>query len=270
MNPCPREYLMSALLLLVLPVLPWWPVPVARAAEEPAVVKAEAKALLGAIEERFLALDHLAYVAERTSQKGRQKQTETWSFVYRKPDDVRIELLGSQARVITLNRTNLWEFIPSVRKAMRTDLSSLSDAERTKRMMQVISRVAIDGMHPGDVDSLCTNLARREPVAGLEHTVRFVGEDPDVTVEVNTQRMYMVSSEINNNDDELVLRTRVMDVVEVAPGYWFPVHLELVHRDGKEFIRSTVRLRNVTVNGRPDDGLFQFTPSPGVEVISPR
>mgnify|MGYP003592016780 CR=1 FL=1 len=237
----------------------------AMAAEEIAApAPAQAAALLQDIEARFSGLASLRYQVECTTRNGRQSQTEQWAFAYQAPDRIRIDYHEPLARTILIGPDEMWEYIPKARKAMRTDLRRLSDAERSQRIASVSARVAVDGLHPGAVSAELPQAS----VSPLDPAWwRLQGDQPRICFDLDPQRKTLVRSEIFTAENRLAVRTEAADFQEAASGFWFPRQIRCTYERDGTFISRQFQLDQIEVDGPAADDLFRFVPPAGVEIL---
>jgi len=232
----------------------------ARAEPAPPGVVACAEQLLSGVERRFEAMQTLQYTVERTTQSARQQSQERWLFRYRKPGDMRIDYQSPQDRVILITPASLVEYLPGVRKALRTDLARLPAAERSARVGGVLAHVAVEGLRVGAVGAMLARVQRVTPDARPAGAQWVEGEGPRFRVLVDPARQLVLVTELWDARGELKLRTAADDFVEAAPGQWFPQRITAVYGRAEGAVTSTVRLSDIRVNAAVDPALFEFVP----------
>jgi outer membrane lipoprotein-sorting protein len=243
------------------------------AAEIPAAVPSPSPAaaiqLLQEIEQRFTSLHALRYQVVRSSQKGQQSQTERWIFTFLAPDRLRIDYQSPQERLILINADEMWEYIPSIRQALKTDLKPLAPTEKARRLATVMARVSIDGLHPGAIETFTGAVQTVTQVPGSNITWRIEGLHPRFTLTLDPQRKTLLSAEIYDSQDRLTLRTEASDWEEALPGFWFPRRIRAAYSIKSEFVTSEVQLDGVELNRTPAEPVFTFKPPEGVKVVFP-
>jgi len=230
---------------------------------------AEALALLREIETRFQNLQSLRYQVTRSSRKARQTQEERWIFSFAAPDRLRIDYQSPQERLVIITAQEMWEYVPSARKALHTDLKPLSAAEKTRRMASVMARVSIDGLHPGNLEPLTANVVSVTPLPGPPPVWRIEGTQPRFQLTLDPARKTLIASEIHDAREQLTLRTEAGDWIEAMPGHWFPRQIRAVYPFESDFVVSQIRLEEIELNRPLDEALFSFTPPAGVEIVVP-
>lgn len=235
----------------------------------PPPTPAAAIQLLREVEQRFTSLQSLRYQVTRTSQKGRQSQTERWIFAFSAPDRLRIDYQAPQERLILINADEMWEYIPSLRQALKTDLKPLASREKTRRLAAIMARVSIDGLHPGSIEAFTNAIKNIGWVAGSNAAWRIEGQNPRFTLVLDPDRKTLQSAEIFDTKERLTLRTEATEWREVLPGYWFPQRIRATYPVETEFVISTVQLEGIEINRSQPDALFTFTPPEGVQVLTP-
>jgi outer membrane lipoprotein-sorting protein len=230
---------------------------------------AAALSLLQDIEQRFTTLQSLRYQVVRTSKKGHQSQTERWVFTFSAPDRLRIDYQAPQERLILINADEMWEYIPSVRQAMKTDFKPLAPAEKARRLASVMARVSIDGLHPGAMEAFTGAVQKITLIPGSNAIWRIDGLHPRFTLTLDPQRKVLLSAEINDTQDHLTLRTEASDWQEVLPSYWFPRRIKAAYPIGADFVTSEMQLDGIELNRSQPDSLFTFSPPAGVKLLTP-
>jgi outer membrane lipoprotein-sorting protein len=233
----------------------------------PTGVVARAAHLFGAVEQRFEAIQTLQYTVERTTQSTRQQMQERWLFSYRKPGDIRIDYQSPQDRLILVTPANMVEYLPAVRKALRTDLARLPAAERSARAGGVLARVAVEGLRVGDVRALLARVQRVTPDARQAGAQWVEGAGPRFRILVDPARQAVLATELWDAHGDIKLRTTAEDFVEAAPGQWLPQRLSAVFGTADGTVTSTVRLSGIRVNAALDPALFQFVPDRKVILV---
>ena len=252
---------------LLLPILGLMCNCVAWAEPAPTGVVARAGQLFGVVEQRFEALETLQFTVERTTQSARQQMQERWQFRYRKPGDMRIDYQSPQDRLILVTPGYLVEYLPAVRKAMRTDLARLPAAERTARVGGVLARVAVEGLRVGDVRAMLARVQRVTPDDRQAGAQWVEGEGPRFRVLVDPARRVVLATELWDARGDIKLRTTAEDFTEAVPGQWFPQRITAVYGTVEGAVTSTVRLSAIRVNAAVDPALFEFAPDKKVTVL---
>ena len=225
--------------------------------------------LLQEVEQRFSSLQSLHYQVTRISQKGRQSQTERWIFTFAAPDRLRIDYQSPQERLILVNADEMWEYIPSVRQAMKTDLKPFSPTEKARRLASVMARVSIDGLHPGAIEAFTGAVNRVSQIPGSNVIWRIEGTKPRFILTLDPSRKILLGAEIYDTQDRLTLRTEASDLQAILPGYWFPRRIQAAYPLENEFVTSEVHLEGIALNQPQPDSLFTFTPPAGIKVLAP-
>ena len=236
---------------------------------EPAPTSAVARAehLFALVEQRFEAMQTLQYTVERTTQSARQQMRERWLFHYQKPGNIRIDYESPQDRLLLVTPASLVEYLPTLRKAMRTDLTRLSAADRAARVGGVLARVAVEGLRVGDVRALLARVQRVTPDARQPGAQWVEGEGPRFRVLVDPARQAVLATELWDAHGDIKLRTTAEEFVEAAPGQWFPQRLTAVYGTAEGAVTSIVRLGDIRVNEAPAPALFEFAPDKKVTLL---
>ena len=230
---------------------------------------AQAIELLQDIETRFAGLQSLQYQAERVATVNRQSQAERWQFAYRNPDCLRIDYQAPHARLVVINPDVLWEYVPAAGKALKTDLRSIAPAERQKRLMQVMARVAVEGLHPGAVEPFRVRASKAFPDPADPASWILDGLEPRFRLTLDPARKLMLNSELYDAKGQLTLRTEASEVAQVSPGNWFPGLIRVSHLRDAESVSTETRLTLIKINQPIEDRQFEFTPPARVKVMLP-
>jgi outer membrane lipoprotein-sorting protein len=227
----------------------------------------QAAELFAGVEQRFEAVQTLQYTVNRTSRAGSHSLTDRWTFRYQKPDLLRIDYEIPQEHVLIRNRQVLWEYIPAARKALRTDLSKLSDAEQAKLIAQVFARVAVSGLRPGNFNAMAERTTRIQPATNAQAAVATIeGADPKFFVQIDVTRKALLRTELYNANGEVMLTTMAGQFLEVVPGFWVPQTIQITQREKDALAVSTLTFSNIKVNEALPAEVFQFTPSDKISV----
>ena len=224
----------------------------------------QAAALLREIESRFAGLPSLRYQVECVTRNGRQSQTERWTFAYQAPDRIRIDYHEPGARTILIGPDEMWEYIPQAHKAMRTDLSQLSDGDKARRIADVSARVAVDGLHPGTIPADLPQASVSPLDPGWW---RLQGDKPRICFDFDPLRKILVRSEIFTSENRLAVRTEASDFLEAAPGFWFPRQIRCTYERNGSFIQRQIQLDQIEIGQPIPDDTFRFSPPAGVEIL---
>lgn len=224
----------------------------------------QAAALMREIESRFAGLPSLRYQVECATRNGRQSQTERWTFAYQAPDRIRIDYHEPVARTILIDPVEMWEYIPQARKAMRTDLSPLSDGEKARRIAAVSARVAVDGLHPG---ALPDDLPQASVSPLDPGWWRLQGEKPRVCFDLDPLRKVLVRSEVFTSENRLAVRTEASDFQEAAPGFWIPRQIRCTYERDDSFVQRQIQLDQIEIGQPIPEETFRFSPPTGVEIL---
>lgn len=237
------------------------------AGSAPTSVVARAEAIFGCVEQKFEAARALQYTVERTTQSARQTVRERWLFRFRQPGDIRIDYQVPDERLILVSSAAMIEYLPAVRKAMRTRLAKLNALERQKVLAAVLGRVSVEGLRLGDYHAMAGRAIRITPDAISSNVVEVEGAGPRFKVQIDLGRKVLLGSEVWNAQDEIVLRTAASDWVEGIPGFWLPRQLVVDYGTKEGVVRSRITLSDVLVNQALPAELFEFVPGNDVTML---
>ena len=233
----------------------------------PTGVVARAEQLFACVEKRFDALQTLQYTVERNTQSARHTMQERWQFRFRQPDNIRIDYQQPQDRVILVTSSNLVEYLPAVRKAMRTNLALMKSTERLQRVGGVLARVSVDGLRVGDTRAMLGRVRQVRQDEQQAGAWWMEGEGPRFRVLIDAKRQVVLTTELWDARGDIKLRTTAEDFVEATPDQWFPQRLTAVYGTAEGTVTSTMRLSAIRVNASMDPTLFEFVPDKKVAVL---
>lgn len=227
-----------------------------------------ARALFQQVEDRFLNADTLSYTVKKVSVSRKMRTEERWVFRYKRPDLVRIDYQSPHERSVIINSSLLWEYIPQLRKAAKTDLSALTAEQKARKVAEVMAHVSVDGLRLGNFENMAKNarsvkiaLWSGKPVQAVE------GADPRFAVYIEKERSVLLRTEIYDRKGNLVIRTEASRFMEAAPGFWMPQEIRATYGTKEGFVQSAITLQDIAVNTSLADELFRFAVPKGVEVI---
>lgn len=230
---------------------------------------ADAGTLFREVEERFADLSALSYSVKRVSESRAVRAEERWTFRFAKPDRVRIDYREPHERIIIIDAESLWEYIPELRKAVRTDLTRLDKDKRGRLVAEVMARVSIDGLRLAKFDELEKKAVRVRKVSWSGADAFLIeGADPRYAVYIDRQKKTLLRTEIYDRKGGLTLRTEASSFVEAAQNFWMPREVRATYATQAGFVQSTAALSDIKINDVVTDDLFRFSAPKGVEVIS--
>jgi len=220
---------------------------------------------------RFDSIATLALRVERqTTQRGKTA-IERWSFYQKGADRFRIECEYPLRRTIVANPSELWEFVPEAKKAVRTDLSAMAAKDREALLRPVLRRVAVDGLR-FDVPAAGASLAYLgleevggRPAHGIECEQKDEKGARSVRGWIDAERGVLLRTELVGTRGKKLAQTTGADFFEAAPGLWFPRSLTLQDMSPRG-ASQTLTLKRVAVNGDLAEDLFTLKVPEGTEV----
>lgn len=223
--------------------------------------------LLDEIEGRFASLTSLTYQVECLSQNDQQSVTERWRFSYRMPNEVRIDYEAPDPRLIIVNPREMWEYLPQAGAARRTAFAKLSPKKQNELLLQVLSRVEVDGLHPGRLTVKARDFKSVTRPAANSDLWRIDGGKPRICFEVDPVQKTLRKTEIYDKKGNLVLRTEASDFEEVKPGTFLARHIRCTYGDKGTFVSRRFTLSDIQADGTMDSALFTFNPPERVQVL---
>lgn len=259
-NMCSRTGRLATVALVVLLSLP-----VSAAAED-----LSAGSLFKLVEARFTGLNSLSYTVKRTIVSRRQRTEDRWMFRYKNPAFLRVDYLLPHERVIILDEKTLTEYIPELKKAKKTDLSTMTAEKKEQTLGAVMGRVSVEGLRLGNYEEMQKRAVKVRAVtwAGMGTDAYLVeGKDPRYLVYIDANKKVLLRTEIYDKKGGLVIRTEASRFVEAARGFWLPQEIRTAYGTSDGFVQSTVVLQDIKVNERMADDAFRLAFPKGVEII---
>ncbi len=227
-----------------------------------------AGALFRGVEQRFLNVDSLSYTVKKVSTLQKKQNQEQWVFHYKKPNLVRIDYQAPHERLIVYDEKSLFEYIPALKKAMRTDLTVKSKSKAAQLVSGVMTHVSVDGLRVGNYDEMEKKAVSVKKVTQAGGEAFLVeGADPRYAMYIDGTRQVILRSEIYDAKGTLVIRTEASRFLEAAKGFWMPREIHITYNTPDGFVQSTVLLQDIRVNDTLSDELFSFNAPKGTEVI---
>ena len=220
------------------------------------------------VEQRFLNVDTLSYTVKKVSTLKNKQNEEEWTFRYKKPGSVRIEYQVPHERLIVLDEQALFEYIPVLKKAVRTDLTSKSKNKAAQTVAEVMSHVSVEGLRVGNYQELEKKAAsvRKVTWAGTDAYL-IEGTDPRYVMYIDDAKKVLLRSEIYDKRGGLVIRTEASRFVEAAKGFWMPREVHITYNTPEGFVQSKILLHDIKVDETIPGELFHFNAPKGTAVI---
>lgn len=230
--------------------------------------------LFRGVEQRFLNVETLSYTVKKiTTLKNKQKHEEEWVFHYKKPGSVRIDYQVPHERLIILDEKNLVEYIPVMKKAIRTDLTVPSKEKSDRIVADVLSHVSVDGLRVGNYKELEKKAVTVRKVAYtgvdayLVDAYLIEGTDPRYLMYIDKTKNALLRTEIFDKKGSLVIRTEASRFVEAVKDFWMPREIHITYNTPEGFVQSKILLQDIKVDETIPGELFIFSPPKGTAVI---
>ncbi len=219
------------------------------------------------VEQRFLNVDTLSYTVKKVSTLKSKQNEEEWVFRYKKPRSVRIDYQVPHERLIVLDEQALFEYIPALKKAVRTDLTSKSKNKAEQTIAGVMSHVSVEGLRVGNYEELEKKAVsvRKVTWAGADAYL-IEGTEPRYVMYVDKVKNVLLRSEIYDKKGGLVIRTEASRFIEAAKDFWMPKEINITYTTPEGFVQSKILLRDIKVNEMIPGELFHFSAPKGTEV----
>ncbi len=220
------------------------------------------------VENRFASLNSLSYTVKRTVVSRKQQAEDQWLFRYRHPDSVRIDYLLPHERTIIIDKNTLVEYIPEIKKVMKTELAAMPKEKKEQTIAAVMARVSVDGLHLGSYEEMEKRAVRVQPVqwAGMD-AYMVEGADPRYIVYIDKSKKVLLRTEIYDKKGRLIIRTEASKFVEVAKDFWFPQAVRINYTSESGPIQSTLLLQDIKVGDIISNDVFHVSLPKGVEII---
>lgn len=231
----------------------------------------EAGLLIGKLDDKYESLSTLELSVVHRIEAGRE-YVERWNYLYKAPNKFRIEYSGGAERVLVSNGRMLWEYVPTKKIVLITNLLKLTPDRRNKLFASIMARVAIKGLR------LETEKLRKLRVLSqkgdLAHIAGIKADGYTLSATIDTKKLLLVKSEIRDADGKLITSTESVGEQEAGTGIWFPRLIKIRSRvytlkdnaSLERALREGYTIRDVSVNREIDDGKFEFQIPQGVRV----
>ena len=223
------------------------------------VARAEAHALLETLSRHFSGIQTLSYTAERTTEGRRQNSRERWLFAYQAPGNIRVDYQYPVERHLLLTSNSLVEYIPALRRAIRTDLQRMPETTRQSTIKQTLARISLDGINPSNFQEMAARATSITHPTPASDSCRISGTGPKFLLEIDRRKNVLLATDIFTPDDTLLLHTEASRFIEANPGFWYPQHVVARYWTEQGFVTTTTLIRNVTLNTPFPKDTFEFT-----------
>lgn len=227
-----------------------------------------AGALFRQVEDRFWNVTTMSYSVKRAMVTSKHNAEDRWIFHYKKPDRVRIDYLAPHERVIIFDGTTLWEYIPELKKAAKTDVAGMPKEKQAKTLADVMAHVTVDGLRLGDYSRMEKSASSVKTVSSSGKDVYVVeGKGPRYVVYIDKDKQALLKTEIYDKKGALTLRTIGSRLIEVGKDFWMPQEIRSTYRSGTGFVQTTINLNDIRVDAPIADDMFRFEVPKGIAVI---
>uniref|UniRef100_C6E6V2 Putative outer membrane lipoprotein-sorting protein n=1 Tax=Geobacter sp. (strain M21) TaxID=443144 RepID=C6E6V2_GEOSM len=221
------------------------------------------------VEGRFARLQSISYSVKRFSTSKQQAAGDRWLFSFKSPDKVRVDYLEPYSRLIVTDGASLLEYLPSARKALKTDLVSASPQKRAMVLNGALGRVSVDGLRLGNYQEMLRRAVKVTPARVGENKAWLVeGANPRYLVFIDQEKEVPLKTEIYGADGGLILRTEASSLYQAAPGFWLPREIASTTRAADGFYKTTLSLSDIRVDEAIADQVFRFDLPAGVEIAT--
>lgn len=208
----------------------------------------------------FSEIHTLSYTAERTTQGRRQYTKERWFFAYEAPGFVRVDYQYPAERHLVLTTNTLYEYVPTLRRALRTDLATMTDKDRQTTIKQTLARISLDGINPANFKEMVSRTTSVTTPAQTPNISRIAGNTPKFSLELDRKQKVLLTTDIYSPANDFLLHTEASNFVEARPGFWYPQQLDTRYLTEQGFVTTTTIIRDITINTPLTNTLFQFSP----------
>jgi len=224
------------------------------------VAQIEAQALLETLTQHFSEIHSLSYTVERTTQGRRQSSKERWFFAYEAPGFVRVDYQYPAERHLVLTTNSLYEYIPTLRRALRTDLAKMADKDRQATIKQTLSRISLDGINPANFQEMVSRTTSVTTPTQAPNISHIAGNHPKFSLELDRQQKVLLTTDIYTTANDLLLHSEASKFIEASPGFWYPQQLDTRYLTEQGFVTTTTIIRDITINTPLTNTMFQFSP----------
>lgn len=177
----------------------------------------------------------LTVTVERTiaAEPGRPERTAEIQLVYRRPDRLRTEVKGADARVVVIKGERMWVYSPGLEVVEMYSLPGETERER----------------------------AIYESSWGLTSPIKVLVRGMNRTLTVLPDGSYRVDLAPDQKDSEI---DRI--IAWVDPSTWLITRME-ISQPGRP--PTKLKIRNWRANQGVEDAVFDFTAPPGADVFEP-
>ena len=171
-------------------------------------------------------------------------------------------LLESLSRHFSdIHTTNaLYEYIPALRRALRTDLAKMTDSARQATIKQTLARISLDGINPASFEEMVSRTTSVTPPSSTPNIYRITGNNPKFLIELDRQQQVLLTTDIYTPGNDLLLHSEASKFVEASPGFWYPQQVDSRYLTEQGFVNTTTVIRDITINTPLTNTLFQFSP----------
>jgi len=212
------------------------------------------------LSQHFSDIHTLSYTAERTIEGRRQSSKERWFFAYTAPGFVRVDYQYPTERHLILTTNALYEYIPALRRALRTDLTKMSDTVRQTTIKQTLARISLDGINPANFQEMVSRTTSVTTPSATPNIYRITGNNPKFLLELDREQKVLLTTDIYTSANDLLLHSEASKFVEASTGFWYPQLLNTRYLTDQGFVAATTIIRDITINTPLTNSLFQFTP----------
>lgn len=237
--------------------------------EPPAPSLRQARETLERLDSRLSNLKRFGYRVQLDSRMGSEKATRSFRFLHEAPGKVHIHHTKPDEREIYLVEDELIEYLPSARRALRTDLTKLDPQDKQALLVNVMSRSVVDGLRLGNVEEILPRLTGVEARQTEEGTLWVLqGEDPEFYLRIDPEKLVLLESRIHDQEG-LLFTSKSSAFKEVVPGVWFPSEIRNQYRTPRGMVENRLRLDQIQVNHSLEPGRFQFSLPRGAQWHQP-
>lgn len=233
------------------------------AADEPS-----AGALFRQVQDHFLNMNTMSYSVKRAIVNSKLNAEDRWVFRFKKPDLVRIDYQAPHERVIIFDGSTLWEYIPQLKKAAKTNVAGMPKEKQAKIIADVMAHVAVEGLHLGDYGEMEKRASVVKTSSSLGRDVYVVeGKGPRYAVYIDKEKKALLKTELYDQKGSLTLRTVGSRFIDAGKGFWLPQEIRSTCRTGNGFVQTTVTLHEIRIDAPISDEMFRFEVPKGIAVI---
>ncbi len=223
--------------------------------------------IIAGVNDKFAQIETMTADVSRKSSRGETRLVEKWRYYYKKPDMFRVDYIEPHKRFLVLNRDELIEYIPEVKKARVISLTGMNDSEKTALYTSAFKRVAILGINLGYIPK--GNVKIKRVTLGDYDADFLESKSPDYQIWTEVKSGALLKHVVYE-DGKPVYTTTGNDFKRFSDGIMLPQKIELTlpdEADSGSVVKSTMILNELKINDGISDSIFDYKLPDGIQII---